>query len=111
MDGARVALEPVEQRPVGQRVIRKVVFRGNAAFVAPPDLRLAPVGLALRCFSVRLLGRRATRECDVPATSGRAGQPLGDRRCDFGRVLDDDKLDVAVQESPAASSFDLFIAA
>src|SRR6266487_3781069 len=111
MDGARVALEPVEQRAFCKRIVREVVVRWNAAFVAPPDLRLAPVGLALRRFFVRQLGRRTTRERDVPAFARRARQPLGHHRGDFARVLDHDELDVAVQESPAASSFERSIAA
>ena len=53
MDGARAALEQVEQRAFGKRVVRQVVVGRNAPFVTPPDLYVAPVGLAPRCFLVR----------------------------------------------------------
>ena len=111
MDGPRVALEPVEQRAFCKRVVRKVIVRWNATLVAPPDLRPAPVELALRRFFVGLLGRRATRERDVSAFMRGVRQPLGDRRGNFVRVLDDDELDVVAHEPPAASSFERSIAA
>jgi hypothetical protein len=108
---ARLAFELVEQGPFRKRIVRKVVVGGNAALVAPPDLRPAPVGLAERRFVVRQLGCRATCERYVSAFARRVCQPLGDRRSDLLRVFDDDELDVAAQESPAASSFDRSIAA
>jgi len=111
VDGARVALEPVEQCALRERVVRELVIRRNATFVAPPDLRPAPVRLSLRCFLVRLLRRRAARERDVSAGVCSKSQPLRNSSGDLARVLADDELDVARHESPAASSFDLFIAA
>ena len=111
VDGARAALEPVEQRSLRERVVREVVVRRNAAFVAPPDLRLAPVGLALGCFRVRKFRCRPTCQRDVSTCARRAPQLFRDRRSDLVRVLEDDELDVARQGSPAASSFDRSIAA
>lgn len=111
MDGARVVPQPLEQRAFRQRIVRKVVIRRNAALVAPPDFRLAPVWLALRRFFVRQLGRRATRERDVSACARCPYQPFRNEGGNLSRVLDNDELDVAAQESPAASSLERSIAA
>jgi len=47
----------------------------------------------------------------VSAFARRACEPVGHHGRDLVRVLDDDELDVAAQESPAASSFERSIAA
>src|SRR5882724_1914269 len=111
VNSVRVAFEPIEQRAFRQRVVREVVVGGNAAFVAPPDLRLAPVGLALRRFLVRLLGSPAARERDLAAVTRCTGQPLRDGRGYFARVLEDDELDLVTHDPPAANSFERSIAA
>ena len=111
VDDTRIALEPVEQRALRERVVREVVVGGDAAFVAPPDLRLAPVGLALRRFLVCELGGGAARKCDVPACACCLRQSIGNGGGNVARVLEDVELDVAGHESPAASSFERSIAA
>src|SRR5207302_8821188 len=109
-DGTRPAVAPVEERALGQAVVRVPVVRRHATFVSPPDVDLAPFGLALRRLGVRLLRCLAACEDDVAPFARRTREPFRDDGRDLLRALDDDELDVA-HCSPAASSRDLSMAA
>src|SRR6266511_3602843 len=110
VDCPRPALEPVEERTFRHSVVRVLVIGRHAALVAPPELDGLPIGCALRRFLVRLLGRLSARQDDVAAFACCTREPFGDDRRNFPVVLEDDELDVG-HCSPAASSFDLSIAA
>jgi hypothetical protein len=110
----RRLLEAVEQRLVGQQEVRLLVVRRDAALVAPPDPRPAPVGQQLGCRFIG--GPRCTsaRERDLAARAGDVDELLGDGASSLGRRLADDQLvdpGQSAQGSPAASSRERSIAA
>jgi len=90
---------------------RELVVRRNAALVAPPELDVAPVGLALGRFLVRQRGCPAACQRYVSAAPCSFCEPVGDRGCHGVGVFEDDELDVPAHKSPAASSLDRSIAA
>ena len=102
--------EVVEQRAFRERVVRQLVVWRHAALVAPPELDIAPVGLALRRLLVREPRCPAACERDVSAAPCSLCKPVGDRGCDSLGVVDDDELQVG-HKSPAANSLDRSIAA
>src|SRR5205823_9708421 len=72
VDGPRCAGDAVEQGAPREVIVGELVVGWNATLVAPPQLRVAPIRLALRSFLVGLFRRLAAGERDVPARARRA---------------------------------------
>src|SRR5439155_3676440 len=111
VDLPRCVGDAVEQRALRQVIVGELVVGWNATLVAPPELRVAPIGFALRSLLVGVLRRLAAGERDVPARARREGQPFRDGTRDLVSCFEDDELDAVRHCSPAASSRDRSIAA
>jgi hypothetical protein len=63
-------IDAVEERSLDEQVVRALVVGRDAALVAPPEARRAPVALETCGQLVRRSGRVAAGERDVRAGSG-----------------------------------------
>jgi hypothetical protein len=112
VNAARLVLEIVQQRPLGEAEVRALVLRRHATLVAPPDPRAAPFRLELRGELVGPARRRAAGERDLLRGAGGSREELGDAASSgLGAVPNLDFDFAAPQGAPAASSRERSIAA
>jgi hypothetical protein len=105
----RLPFEAVEERPLDEQVVRALVVRRNAALVAPPEVRRAPVGLEAGGQLVRRSGRVAAGKRDVPSGPRCLDKQDGRGALCLARRVEDPELEA--QDSPSASSCERSIAA
>jgi hypothetical protein len=72
-----LALEAVEEHPLGEQVVRLLVVGRDAALVTPPETCGAPVGLLTRRQLERRTGRVSAGQRDVLAGTRRCDEEIG----------------------------------
>ena len=89
MDLGGLLLDSVEQLLLGEQVVRALVVWRDAALVAPPELRFAPVRLELRRKLERVPGGAAAGEREVLAGPRRGDEELRACPLRLGSGLED----------------------